>query len=109
MNQLKDDEIDALIEGNEEIQKWRAQPKSQRQRLTRKQLVRMFKETSLAESIKVQVVDEATQSKKQRKLTKRAFVAESEYADKNDGGDDEVGDFKKLGELQKREAFKENR
>jgi len=30
MNQLKDDEIDALIEGNEEIQKWRAQPKSQR-------------------------------------------------------------------------------
>jgi len=36
-------------------------------------------------------------------------VAESEYADKNDGGDDEVGDFKKLGELQKREAFKENR
>ena len=69
----------------------------------------MFKQTSLAESIKVQVVDDAAQSKKQRKLTKRAFVAESEYVDKNEDGDDEADDFKKLGELQKREAFKENR
>ena len=51
MNEMNEEDIDKIINENEEIQHWRSLPKSQRPRLTRKQLVRMFKESSLAETI----------------------------------------------------------
>ena len=68
-NSLGDEELDMLIEDSEQIQKWKQIPKAYREKLTKKQLVKMFKESTMADSIQVTV----QQSKKQ-KLTKRVFA-----------------------------------
>ena len=83
MHEMNDEEIAKVFEESEEYRAWRALPKSERGRLTRKQLFRQFKETSLAESIKV----EMGQSKKSK--LKKAFVNEKDF---DNSSNDEGGD-----------------
>jgi hypothetical protein len=53
LNNLDDDEIDQLIQDSEYIQKWKQIPKARREKLTKKQLLKMFKESTMADTIQV--------------------------------------------------------
>ena len=47
--------MDKLIEESDYIKQWKLLPKARRERLTKKQMLRMGKESTLAESIQVQI------------------------------------------------------
>ena len=63
---MNDSELDELIASNPEIQSWKSLPKARRDRLTKKQLLKMYKENTMAESMQIQT--------KKQKLTKKVWV-----------------------------------
>ena len=66
LNAMNDSELDELIATNPEIQSWKSLPKARRDRLTKKQLLKMYKENTMAESMQIQT--------KKQKLTKKVWV-----------------------------------
>ena len=51
INDLNDEQLDDLIAANPEIQSWKSLPKARRDRLTKKQLLKMYKQNTLADSL----------------------------------------------------------
>jgi hypothetical protein len=51
---MNDEELDELIASNPEIQSWKSLPKARRDRLTKKQLLKMYKQNTMAESMQIQ-------------------------------------------------------
>lgn len=58
------EQLDQMIEESEYIKQWKAIPKARRERLTRKQMIAMGRETTMAEAIEVQVAHEKKSKKK---------------------------------------------
>lgn len=57
------DMLDKMIEESELIQQWKSIPKARRERLTRKQLLAMGREATLAEAIHVSVAQQPKKAK----------------------------------------------
>lgn len=53
-----------MIEESDYIQQWKSIPKNRRERLTRKQMIAMGKETTLAEAINVEMGIQKKQKKR---------------------------------------------
>jgi hypothetical protein len=51
IHELTDEQLDELIASNPDIQAWKSLPKASRERLTKKQLLKMYKENTLSETL----------------------------------------------------------
>ena len=71
---MTSEDLDQMIEDSEYIQKWKAIPKARRERLTRKQMIAMGQEPTLAESIQVEI-----QGPK-KKLAKKVWTGEDGHS-----------------------------
>jgi hypothetical protein len=52
---MTSEQLDSMIEDSEYIQQWKMIPKANREKLTRKQMLAMGKETTMAETMRVEV------------------------------------------------------